>query len=208
MLIHSISIIYAKLFNIIINHNSCNTLILTWILGLVLKQLRLLHGRIGDSTTSVNSLSPQMSELVEDAIASWCGDIVGQFWLIRNELQKFDQLKFEFLSFNTFDKLWYFGNELFKQGPIAIQLLHFLEGIQKNESLFVVYWTNSFCLLCGGCVCYNYNYPRWYSSLGVTSWGSSTNNYVNTRVLSQCLLLPTHTIWNENWSTRMLAHVL
>ena len=43
-----------------------------------------------------------MSELVEDAIAS-CGDIVGHFWLIRNELQKLVELKFEFFSFNTFD---------------------------------------------------------------------------------------------------------
>ena len=42
----------------------------TWILGVVSKQLRLLHDRVGDSTTSVNSLSPQMSELVEDAVAS------------------------------------------------------------------------------------------------------------------------------------------
>ena len=50
--------------------------------------IRLLHGRVGDSTTLVNSLRPQMSELVEDAVASWCGDIVGLFWLIRNELQK------------------------------------------------------------------------------------------------------------------------
>ena len=40
-----------------------------------------------DSTTSVNSLSPQMSKLVEDAVASCCGDMVGHFWLIRNELQ-------------------------------------------------------------------------------------------------------------------------
>ena len=54
----------------------------TWILGVASKQLRLLHGRVGDSTTLVNSLSPQMSELVEDAIASWCGYIVGHFWLI------------------------------------------------------------------------------------------------------------------------------
>ena len=77
--------------------------VLTWILGVVSKQLRLLHGRVGDSTTSVNSLSPQMSELVEDAIASWCGDIVGQFWPIRNELLKFVELKFEFFSFNTFE---------------------------------------------------------------------------------------------------------
>ena len=38
--------------------------------------------------------------------------------------------------------------------------------------------------------------------------GSSTNNYVNTRVLSQCLLLPAHSIGNENESTRISAHVL
>ena len=38
------------------------------ILGVVSKQLRLLHGRVGDSTTSVNSLSPQITELVEDAV--------------------------------------------------------------------------------------------------------------------------------------------
>ena len=44
-----------------------------------------------------------MSELFEDAVASWCGDIVGHFWLIRNELQKFVEVKFEFFSFNTFD---------------------------------------------------------------------------------------------------------
>ena len=45
----------------------------TWILGVAPKQLRLqlrLHGRVGDSITLVKSLSPQMSELVEDAIAS------------------------------------------------------------------------------------------------------------------------------------------
>ena len=57
---------------------------------------------VRDSTTFVNSLSPQMSELVEDGIA-WCGDIVGRFWVIRNELQKLVELKFEFFSFNTFD---------------------------------------------------------------------------------------------------------
>ena len=44
--------------------------LLTWILGVASKQLRVLHGRVGDSTTVVNSLSPQMRELVEDAIAS------------------------------------------------------------------------------------------------------------------------------------------
>ena len=44
--------------------------LLTWILGVVLKQLRLLHGLVRDSTMLVNSLSPQMSELVKDTIAS------------------------------------------------------------------------------------------------------------------------------------------
>ena len=47
-----------------------DTYLLTWILGVASKQLRLLHGRVGDPTIVVNSLSPQMSELVEDAIAS------------------------------------------------------------------------------------------------------------------------------------------
>ena len=71
---------------------------------MVSKQVRLLRGRVGDSTTLVKSLSPQMSELVEDAVASYCGDIVGHFWLIRNELQKLVELKFEFfIFFNTFD---------------------------------------------------------------------------------------------------------
>ena len=42
----------------------------TWVLGVALKQVRLLHGRVADSTTLVNSLNPQMSELVQDAIAS------------------------------------------------------------------------------------------------------------------------------------------
>ena len=33
-------------------------------------------------------------ELVEDAVTSWCGDIVGHFSLIRNELKKFVEPKF------------------------------------------------------------------------------------------------------------------
>ena len=41
-----------------------------YLLGVASKQLRLLHGRVRDSTIVVNSLSPQMRELVEDAIAS------------------------------------------------------------------------------------------------------------------------------------------
>ena len=47
-----------------------NTYLDTCILGVALKQLRLLHGRVGDSTTLVNTLIPQMSELVEDAFVS------------------------------------------------------------------------------------------------------------------------------------------
>ena len=41
-------------------------------------------------------LEPSMSELVEDAVASWCGDIVRHFWLIRNELQKFVELQLKY----------------------------------------------------------------------------------------------------------------
>ena len=44
-----------------------------------------------------------MSELVEDAVASCCGDIGGHFVLIRNELLKFVELKFQFFSFDLFD---------------------------------------------------------------------------------------------------------
>ena len=74
-----------------------------YLLGVASKQLRLLHGRVGDSTTVANSLSLQMSALIEDAIASWCGDIVGHFWLIRNGVETLVELKFEYFSFNTFD---------------------------------------------------------------------------------------------------------
>ena len=84
---------------------------------MVSKQLRLPYGRVGDSTTLVNSLSPQMSELVEDAVASWCGDIVGHFGLIRNELQIFVELKFEFLSFNTFDVSQIFWQRVVEPRP-------------------------------------------------------------------------------------------
>ena len=68
--------------------------LLTWILEVVSKQLRLLPGRVGHSTTLVNSLIPQMSELVEEDVAS--GETVEHFWLIRNELYNFC------FSFKTF----------------------------------------------------------------------------------------------------------
>ena len=81
-----------------------------------------------DSTTLVNSLSPQMSELVEDAIASRCGDIVGHFWLIRNELQKFVELKFEFFSFNTFDVSQIFWQRVVQPRPKYSYCI-FLKGL-------------------------------------------------------------------------------
>ena len=74
-----------------------------------------------------------------------------------------------------------------------------------------VYWT-WLARYCGGRVFYDI--PRWYSQViwyspgifpgdiligGSPVGGSSTNNYVNTRVLFQCLLLPAHTIRNEKW---------
>ena len=50
--------------------------ILAWILGVASKQLRLLHGRVGDSTIVVNSLSPQMSELA----GRWCYCFLMRYW--------------------------------------------------------------------------------------------------------------------------------
>ena len=77
----------------------------------------------------VNSLCPQMSELVEDAIASGCGDIVGHFWLIRNGVEKLVELKFEFFSFNTFDISQIFWQRVVLTTEAQIKLLHSLEGI-------------------------------------------------------------------------------
>ena len=89
----------------------------SWTLGVVSQQLRLPHGRVRDSTTSVNSLSTQKSELVEDAVASWCGAIAGHFFFIMNELQKFVELKFEFISFNTFDVSQIFWQRVVQTRP-------------------------------------------------------------------------------------------
>ena len=74
-----------------------------------------------------------MSELVEDAIASWCGDIVGHFWLIKNELQKLVELKFEYLSFNTFDLSDILVTSCTTEAQM--QLLHFLQGIKLGYCL-------------------------------------------------------------------------
>ena len=60
--------------------------LLTWILGVVSKQLTLFRGRVGLLQHFGKFLLPQMSELVEDAVVSGCGDIVGHFGLISNEL--------------------------------------------------------------------------------------------------------------------------
>ena len=60
--------VFKFLFSVLHCNNASS--LLTWRLGVVSKQLRLLHGRVGDSVIVVNSLSTQMSELVEDAIAS------------------------------------------------------------------------------------------------------------------------------------------
>ena len=69
-----------------------------------------------------------MSELVENAVASWCGDIVGHFWLIRNELQKLDELKFEFFSFNTFDVSQIFWQPVVQPRPKYSYCI-FLKGL-------------------------------------------------------------------------------
>ena len=111
------------------SYDKLSTLQDTWILGVVSKQLRLLHDRVEDSTTSVNSLSHQISELVEDAVASWCGDIVGHFWLIRNGLQNLSSSNLNFSVLTLSMSLRYFGNELYKRGPnTVISYYIFLKG--------------------------------------------------------------------------------
>ena len=103
----------------------------TWILGVASKQPKLLHGRVGNSTIVVNSLSPQMSELVEDAIASWCGDIVGHFGLIGNDVEKIGndvEHKFEFFSFNTFDVSQIFRQRVVQLSPKYSDWI-FLKGL-------------------------------------------------------------------------------
>ena len=100
----------------------------TWILGCGFEAAKTVPWPSRGLTTLVNSLGPQMSELVDDAVASWCGDIVGHFSLIRNELQKFVELKFEFFSFNTFDV-----SQIFWQRVVQTRLKYsyciFLRGL-------------------------------------------------------------------------------
>ena len=70
---HITYITYMKpigLYTLITQHHVLYGYLLGYLIGVASKQLRLLHGRVGDSTIVVKSLSPQMSELVEDAIAS------------------------------------------------------------------------------------------------------------------------------------------
>ena len=59
---------------------------------------------------------------------SWCGDIVGNVWLIRNELQKFVELKFEFLNFNTFDVFQIFWQRVAQPRPKYSYCI-FLKGL-------------------------------------------------------------------------------
>ena len=119
----------------------------TWILGVASKQLRLLHGRVGDSTIVVNSLSPQMSELVEDAIASWCGDkfdIFGWSGMVSGNLSS-SNLNFSVLT--LWMSLRYFGNELYNRGPNAVISFSWRDCA---GFLFVGYWITR-CVLCLGC---------------------------------------------------------
>ena len=114
-----------------------NTYLDTWILGVVSRQLRLLHGCFGDSTTSVNSLNPQMSELV----ASWCGDIVGHFGLIRKELQKFVELYFEFFTL-TLDVSEIFWQRVVQTRPKYSYCI-FLKGLRWVSVCWIL--NNALC---------------------------------------------------------------
>ena len=61
-----IALVFQSVFclSLLLSVNLVYVYLDTWILGVTSKQLRLLHGRVRDSTIVVNSLSPQMSELV------------------------------------------------------------------------------------------------------------------------------------------------
>ena len=49
----------------------------------------------------MDSNSPTMRYVIKDAIASFRGDIVGHFRLIKNKFKKLGRLKLEFFSFNA-----------------------------------------------------------------------------------------------------------
>ena len=68
-----------------------------------------------------------MRLLVEDAIASYSADIVGQFGLFRSELKKFVELKFNFsvLTLRCLSDILATSSTAEAQ----TQLLHFLEWI-------------------------------------------------------------------------------
>ena len=62
-------------------------------------------------------------ELVEDAVTSWWGDIVGHFSLIRNELKKFVEPKFLHFWCSVLTLLMsvrYFDNELYNRSPNTV----------------------------------------------------------------------------------------
>ena len=118
----------------------------TWILGVVSKHLRLLHGRVGDFNISVNSLSSRMSELVEDAVASWCGDKLGIFgWSVMSSRNlSSSNLKFSVLTLSM--SLRYFGNDLYKRGPNTVIAFFWTD---YAGFLFVGYWIMH-CVPCLG----------------------------------------------------------
>ena len=65
----------------------------------------------------VNSLSPKMSELVEDAVASCWGDIWGLSGMSSRNLSS-SSWNISVLTLSMF--LRYFGNELYNRGPNTV----------------------------------------------------------------------------------------
>ena len=78
----------------------------------------------------------------------------------------------------------------------------------SGSSKIIAYTTFRYMSRCGGRVFYDTAIPGDILIGGSSVGCSSCNNYVNTRVLSQCILLPAQSIGNENESTRISAHVL
>ena len=124
------------------------------VLVIYIVHTRLTHN-IRDSPT-IYETYPQYTRLTldEDAIANCCNGIVGHFWLIKNELQKFVELKFEFFSLNTFDVSQIFWQRVVQPRPkcsycILLKVLCWVSVCWiLNNALLDVFWFLYCATLC------------------------------------------------------------
>ena len=135
----------------------------TWILGVASKQLRLLHGRVRDSTTLINSLIEPSDEswsrmlLLPDAatelsIFGWSG--------MSSRNMSSSNLNFSVSTLSM--SLRYFSNELYNRGPNTVIAFSWRDCA---GFLFVGYWITR-CVLCLGCFLVFILYPMEPSIFG------------------------------------------